>query len=134
MNNQIPQLIQDMMIVEHLWKRNESVSSDLNRIPYSSLQLDASSSDFLGNLITIADDRLINMVKWCKSLPPLQEILVDDQIALLINSWCELLILTSCYQSMTTSGLIRISSTKSISLIESEKLGIEAVISKMIVS
>ena len=31
-------------------------------------------------------------MKWCKSLPLFKNILIDDQIALLINAWCETLL------------------------------------------
>ena len=75
--------------------------------------------DMVQTLTMMADQRLYKLVKWCKSLPLFKNILVsrvflvicnfcitsitffqiDDQIALLINAWCELLVLSCCYRS-----------------------------------
>ena len=42
---------------------------------------------------------------------------IDDQIALLINAWCELLVLSCCYRSMSHPGVIRWVGLVSISII-----------------
>lgn len=57
---------------------------------------------------------------------------MDDQIALLINSWCELLLLSCCFRSMSTSDEIRISNTKSVTLAQARQLGLAAVIERML--
>ena len=41
---------------------------------------------------------------------------IDDQISLLINTWCELLLFACCYRSLTAPGEIRISHGKAITL------------------
>jgi len=63
--------------------------------------------EIVATLTMMADQRLYKLVKWCKSLPLFKNILIDDQISLLINAWCELLVLSCCYRSMPHPGVIR---------------------------
>merc|ERR1712038_1674893 len=80
---------------------------------------------------------------WCRrsplwrtrgytSLPLFKNILIDDQIALLINAWCELLVFSCCYRSVNSPGLIRVSNEKSLDLATAKKFGIEKCIDKML--
>lgn len=114
------------------------------------LNSDNSNPDLIANLCNVADHYLYKIVKWCKSLPlfksisvsirhlpmwdtnqeirsnrVLHSIQIDDQICLLINSWCELLLFSCCFRSMTTPGEIRISSTKSIALTVAKSNGLQ---------
>lgn len=57
---------------------------------------------------------------------------MDDQIALLINSWCELLLLSCCYRSMSTPNEIRISHEKSVTVAQAQAMGLSPVIERMI--
>lgn len=57
---------------------------------------------------------------------------MDDQIALLINSWCELLLLSCCYRSMSTPNEIRISHEKSVTVEQAQVMGLSPVIERMI--
>lgn len=57
---------------------------------------------------------------------------MDDQIALLINSWCELLLLSCCYRSMSTPNEIRISHEKSVTVAQAQAMGLTPVIERMI--
>lgn len=57
---------------------------------------------------------------------------IDDQICLLINSWCELLLFSCCFRSMSTPGEIRISLGKSISLEQAKEMGLGACIERML--
>ena len=57
---------------------------------------------------------------------------MDDQIALLINSWCELLLLSCCYRSISTPNEIRLSNGKSVTLEQSQQLGLGPVIERML--
>lgn len=57
---------------------------------------------------------------------------IDDQISLLINSWCELLLFACCYRSMASPGEIRISHGKSITLEQARALGLGPCIERMI--
>lgn len=50
---------------------------------------------------------------------------IDDQICLLINSWCELLLFSCCYRSIDTPGEVRISLGKSISLAQAKANGLQ---------
>ncbi|KAK0179581.1 hypothetical protein PV327_005320 [Microctonus hyperodae] len=88
--------------------------------------------DFLSNLCNIADHRLYKIVKWCKSLPLFKNISIDDQICLLINSWCELLLFSCCFRSMSTPGEIRVSLGKSITLEQARQLGLATCIERML--
>ena len=57
---------------------------------------------------------------------------IDDQISLLINAWCELLLFSCCFRSMSTPGEIRVSLGKSISLAQAKDLGLGACIERML--
>ncbi|RWS29868.1 nuclear hormone receptor FTZ-F1 beta-like protein [Leptotrombidium deliense] len=126
----IPQLIQDILSVEYLWHKDRNDkhhNHEGNHVSHVSY-LDES----LHSLCNIADNRLYKIVKWCKSLPLFKDISMDDQIALLINSWCELLLLSCCYRSMSTPGNIRISCDRSVTLDEARELGVGPVIERMV--
>lgn len=92
----------------------------------------AQHPDFVSNLCNIADHRLYKIVKWCKSLPLFKNISIDDQICLLINSWCELLLFSCCFHSMSTPGEIRVSLGKSITLEQARQLGLTTCIERML--
>lgn len=105
-----------------------------------------SSPDMIITLCNIADHRLYKIVKWCKSLPLFKNISVcnnfnkmetktktifiillqiDDQICLLINSWCELLLFSCCFRSIDSPGEIKISLGKSITLEQARANGLQ---------
>lgn len=108
-----------------------------------------SNPDLIANLCSVADHRLYKIVKWCKSLPLFKNISVssnskregyrtirkitnfvfhfqiDDQICLLINSWCELLLFSCCFRSISTPGEVRISLGKSINLEQAKLNGLQ---------
>lgn len=50
---------------------------------------------------------------------------IDDQICLLINSWCELLLFSCCFRSISTPGEVRISLGKSINLEQAKSSGLQ---------
>ena len=58
---------------------------------------------------------------------------IDDQISLLINAWCELLVLAACHRSSTCPpGTIRVSSHVTLGLEEARRHGIEKCVEKML--
>lgn len=57
---------------------------------------------------------------------------IDDQICLLINSWCELLLLSCCFRSMDSPGEIRVSSGRTMTLQQAESMGIGPCIERML--
>ena len=58
---------------------------------------------------------------------------IDDQISLLINAWCELLVLSSCHRSVSCQpGVIRVSSQVTLTLEDAVRHGIEKCLEKMI--
>lgn len=144
----VPPLLQEIMDVEHLWHYSEL---ELNRLELNSsggsgnnagcnvsthnlathpllagtalTGMTDTNPDFVANLCNIADHRLYKIVKWCKSLPLFKNISIDDQILLLINSWCELLLFSCCYRSMSTPGEIRVSLGKRITLAQARDMG-----------
>ncbi|KOC65370.1 Nuclear hormone receptor FTZ-F1 beta [Habropoda laboriosa] len=172
----VPQLLQDIMDVEHLWHYNDNDRNDTGSVVEcptngtagngnptsrrddrscsnvsavgneqratpinSNSQMGNNSNgnstqhpDFLSNLCNIADHRLYKIVKWCKSLPLFKNISIDDQICLLINSWCELLLFSCCFRSMSTPGEIRVSLGKSITLEQARQLGLATCIERML--
>ena len=60
------------------------------------------------------------------------ELQIDDQISLLINAWCELLLFSYCYRSVNTPGEIRVSLGKSITLNQARELGLAPCIERML--
>lgn len=50
---------------------------------------------------------------------------IDDQISLLINSWCELLLFSCCFRSVSTPGEVLISLGKSINLDQAKTNGLQ---------
>ncbi|XP_059094130.1 nuclear hormone receptor FTZ-F1 beta-like [Tigriopus californicus] len=121
----VPPLLQKIMDVEHLWFSSRPLESRLNSSGMGEV-------DMVQNLTVMADKRLYKLVKWCKSLPLFKNILIDDQIALLINAWCELLVFSCCYRSIGSPGLIRVSNEKSLSLEMAREYGIENCVEKML--
>ncbi|KAL3277033.1 hypothetical protein HHI36_012395 [Cryptolaemus montrouzieri] len=150
----VPPLLQEIMDVEHLWHYNESELHKLNTEGHLGKEGGSgavhnlanhpllagtalagsteTSPDFVANLCNIADHRLYKIVKWCKSLPLFKNISIDDQICLLINSWCELLLFSCCFRSMSTPGEIRVSLGKSITLSQARDMGMHACIERML--
>ncbi|XP_055636284.1 nuclear hormone receptor FTZ-F1 beta [Toxorhynchites rutilus septentrionalis] len=144
----VPQLLQEIMDVEHLWQYNAAELARLNQPPppvsssaaaisvnplLTSAGISSDSSpDLIANLCNIADHRLYKIVKWCKSLPLFKNISIDDQISLLINSWCELLLFSCCFRSMSTPGEIKISLGKSITLEQARHSGLQPCIERML--
>ncbi|XP_061383074.1 nuclear hormone receptor FTZ-F1 beta isoform X1 [Danaus plexippus] len=138
----IPPLLQEIMDVEHLWQYNESELSRMSKsssspsanplLAASGITAQNSSADFLADLCNIADHRLYKIVKWCKSLPLFKNISIDDQICLLINSWCELLVLSCCYRGVSTPGEVRVGGGRGITLQQSAKYGLTPCIERML--
>ncbi|EAA05800.4 AGAP009400-PA, partial [Anopheles gambiae str. PEST] len=138
--------LQEIMDVEPLWQYNAQELARLNQPAtnvssatiannpiLSSAGISSDSSpDLIANLCNIADHRLYKIVKWCKSLPLFKHISIDDQICLLINSWCELLLFSCCYRSISTPGEIKISLGKSITLEQVKNSGLQTCIERML--
>lgn len=158
-NNNVPHLLQEIMDVEHLWQYNEgeirfnppvcggsttptttaaSAAASLAANPLlgsagiTPANGENTNPDLIANLCNVADHRLYKIVKWCKSLPLFKNISIDDQICLLINSWCELLLFSCCFRSMPTPGEIKISHGKSITLVQAKSSGLQACIERML--
>ncbi|XP_031617038.1 nuclear hormone receptor FTZ-F1 beta [Contarinia nasturtii] len=153
----IPTLLQEIMDVEHLWKFSDAEINKLNQNQLSGNEhgrndsagtssatlatnpllaglanSEDTSPDLIANLCNVADHRLYKIVKWCKSLPLFKNISIDDQICLLINSWCELLLFSCCFRSISSPGEIRISQGKSINLEQAKSSGLQACIERML--
>jgi len=147
----IPPLLQEIMNVEHLWfsrpdkgrpappypVQSNPATNASDQEPPGAAAPPASPApgkgeDIVQTLTMMADQRLYKLVKWCKSLPLFKNILIDDQIALLINAWCELLVLSCCYRSMSHPGVIRVSNDVTLSLNTARQHGIEKCVEKML--
>ncbi|EDW46451.1 nuclear hormone receptor FTZ-F1 beta [Drosophila sechellia] len=88
--------------------------------------------DLIAHLCNVADHRLYKIVKWCKSLPLFKNISIDDQICLLINSWCELLLFSCCFRSIDTPGEIKMSQGRKITLSQAKSNGLQTCIERML--
>ena len=143
----VPTLLQEMYDVEYLWQYNENELARLNQpttgtseqtssdaiknnpfLASAGVTNDNSNPDMIATLCKIADHRLYKIVKWCKSLPLFKNISIDDQICLLINSWCELLLFSCCFRSITSPGEIKISLGKSITLAQAKISGLHVIV------
>ncbi|XP_073823414.1 nuclear hormone receptor FTZ-F1 beta isoform X2 [Musca autumnalis] len=161
-NNSIPQLLQEIMDVEHLWqytdaelaRLNQPLASSSSSASLNSSSTDSSSTaaashmtnpllasaglssstnpDLIAHLCKVADHRLYKIVKWCKSLPLFKNISIDDQICLLLNSWCELLLFSCCYHSIDVPGEIKMSMGKKITLSQAKLTGFQTCIERML--
>ncbi|XP_055379263.1 nuclear hormone receptor FTZ-F1 beta-like [Condylostylus longicornis] len=168
-SNTVPQLLQEIMDVEHLWQYSETELARLNQpinsatgsssmdrnTPSTSDETNNSTAnnitsnpllastglssngentnpDLIATLCNVADLRLLKIVKWCKSLPLFKNISIDDQICLLINSWCELLLFSCCFRSLSSPGEIKISLGKTITLTQAKTSGLQACIERML--
>jgi len=131
---QVPSLLQEIMDVEHLWFSGKGGNGNAAPSTCHQEQVELPSEPLNSSTITrMADQRLYKLVKWCKSLPLFKHIMIDDQISLLINAWCELLVLSSCHRSITCPpGVIRVSQQVSLSLEDAVRHGIEKCVEKMI--
>jgi nuclear receptor subfamily 5 group A protein 3 len=128
----VPSLIQEIMNVEHLWFSTKSTERNVHNASLDVTQSDLPEDNMIQTLTNMADKRLFKLVKWCKSLPLFKNILIDDQISLLINAWCELLVFSCCYRSIGTPGIIRVSNEKSLDLETARSVGIDKWIEKML--
>ncbi|KAJ8985722.1 hypothetical protein NQ317_014373 [Molorchus minor] len=130
-------LSQEIMDVEHLWHYNEM---ELNKLSTEGHLGKEGSSGAMHNLSThplLAGTALAgldgNQPRLCgQSLQHSGPSTIDDQICLLINSWCELLLFSCCFRSMSTPGEIRVSLGKSINLQQAREMGMQACIERML--
>ncbi|ALC38803.1 Hr39, partial [Drosophila busckii] len=148
----VPALLQEIMDVEHLWQYTDAELARINQ-PLSSFGANGASNsssssepqmtnpllasaglssngenanpDLIAHLCNVADHRLYKIVKWCKSLPLFKNISIDDQICLLINSWCELLLFSCCFRSIDTPGEIKMSQGRKITLAQAKTNGLQ---------
>lgn len=127
----VPLLIQEIMDVEHLWFSSSTRPQEKD-MELTMEETISPEENMVQTLTNMADKRLFKLVKWCKSLPLFKNILIDDQISLLINAWCELLVFSCCYRSIDTPGVIRVSNQKKFTLEAARELGIEKWIEKML--
>lgn len=58
--------------------------------------------NLVGNFLHVTDLRLYKIVKWARNLPCFTSTLQEDQILLLQNAWCDLLLLDICNKTMTS--------------------------------
>ncbi|KAL9875832.1 nuclear hormone receptor FTZ-F1 beta-like isoform 1-T12 [Glossina fuscipes fuscipes] len=159
-DSSIPTLLQEIMDVEHLWQytvaelarlnqplisppssstssntvsTNVATPSQMTNPLLASAGLSSSTNpDLIAHLCKVADHRLYKIVKWCKSLPLFKNISIDDQICLLINSWCELLLFSCCYRSIDTPGEIKMSQGKTVNLAQAKLTGFQTCIERML--
>ena len=58
--------------------------------------------NLINNFLHITDLRLYKIVKWARNLPCFTSTLQEDQILLLQNAWCDLLLLDVSNKTMTS--------------------------------
>ena len=90
----IPKLIKEVVRIDDALKSDDN---DLSDISYFSTD----DSNLLINFLHVTDARLYRIVKWARNLPCFTSTLQEDQILLLQNAWCDLLLLDICNKTMT---------------------------------
>ncbi|CAF0745256.1 unnamed protein product [Brachionus calyciflorus] len=90
----VPKLIQEIARINDLLKADDD---DLKEGSYFSMD----DPNLLSTFLHITDLRLYKIVKWARNLPCFTSTLQEDQILLLQNAWCDLLLLDVCNKTMT---------------------------------
>jgi len=90
----VPKLIQEIVRINEMLK----VDDDDIRDP-SFFSID--DPNLMSNFLHVTDLRLYKIVKWARNLPCFTSTLQEDQILLLQNAWCDLLLLDICNKTMT---------------------------------
>ena len=76
---EVPQLLMEIMKVEHLWFSGKSGHPEPDHETHTG---DLASGPMTSSTITrMADQRLYKLVKWCKSLPLFKNIMVRDSVS-----------------------------------------------------
>ncbi|CAB0013834.1 unnamed protein product [Nesidiocoris tenuis] len=84
----------------------------------------------------LVEQKCAEFLQVQQSAPPANQVpqllQIDDQTSLLIDAWCELLLFSCCFRSMSTPGEIRVSQGKCITLAEAKNLGLAQPIERML--
>nr|ASL70496.1 nuclear receptor [Brachionus rotundiformis] len=91
----VPKLIQEIARINDLLKGDDD--DDIKEGCFFSIN----DPNLINNFLHITDLRLYKIVKWARSLPCFTSTLQEDQILLLQNAWCDLLLLDVCNKTMT---------------------------------
>jgi hypothetical protein len=92
----IPKLIKEITRVDDALKQDEE---DIREPAY----FDLNDPNLVLSFLRVIDLRLYKLVKWARNLPCFTSILQEDQILLLQNAWCDLLLLDICNKTMTNT-------------------------------
>lgn len=90
----VPKLIQEIVRINDMLKADDD---DIRDPGFFSID----DTNLLTNFLHVTDLRLYKIVKWARNLPCFTSTLQEDQILLLQNAWCDLLLLDICNKTMT---------------------------------
>lgn len=90
----VPKLIQEIVRINDMLKTDDD---DIRDPAFFSID----DPNLLSNFLHVTDLRLYKIVKWARNLPCFTSTLQEDQILLLQNAWCDLLLLDICNKTMT---------------------------------
>lgn len=91
----VPKLIQEIVRINDMLKTDDD---DIREPTFFSIN----DPNLLVNFLHVTDLRLYKIVKWARNLPCFTSTLQEDQILLLQNAWCDLLLLDICNKTMTS--------------------------------
>lgn len=90
----VPKLIQEIVRINDMLKVDDD---DIRDPGFFSID----DPNLMSNFLHVTDLRLYKIVKWARNLPCFTSTLQEDQILLLQNAWCDLLLLDICNKTMT---------------------------------
>jgi len=90
----VPKLIQEIVRINDMLKIDDD---DIRDPGFFTID----DPNLLSNFLHVTDLRLYKIVKWARNLPCFTSTLQEDQILLLQNAWCDLLLLDICNKTMT---------------------------------
>lgn len=90
----VPKLIQGIVRINDMLKVDDD---DIRDPAFFSID----DHNLISNFLHVTDLRLYKIVKWARNLPCFTSTLQEDQILLLQNAWCDLLLLDICNKTMT---------------------------------
>jgi hypothetical protein len=90
----VPKLIQEICRI------NDALKTDDDEIK-DPMYFSLDDQNLLNSFLHVTDLKLYKIVKWARNLPCFTSTLQEDQILLLQNAWCDLLLLDICNKTMT---------------------------------
>ena len=114
-------------MIKEIARIDEVVKSDDEETSVGALDDANPAASFLH----LVDARLYKIIKWARNLPCFTSSLQEDQILLLQNAWCDLLVLDICGRSMAASGGVFLAKGQCLSARFAELIGLAELVAQI---